>query len=66
METVSFGTAFNELKNRCLETKVIEEATPRGDADTMKHLLHLQEWADDPYNFEEIFESFELTSYKLV
>ena len=66
METVSLGTAFNELKNRCLETKVVKEATPRADIDTMKHLLHLQEWAaDDPYNYKDIFETFELTSYKL-
>ena len=66
METVSVGTAFNELKNRCLETKVIKEATPRGDIDTMKHLLHLQEFANDPYDYKDVFEAFELTSHKLV
>ena len=67
METISLGTAFNELKNRCLETKAIEAATPRGDIDTMKHLVHLQEWAsDDPYNYKTIFETFDLTCYKLV
>ena len=65
MENISLGTAFNEVKTRCLESKIIQEATPRGDADTMEHLLHLYKaTSEDPYTHANVLESFDLTSYK--
>ena len=64
METVSLGTAFNEVKNRCLENKVIEVATPRGDADTMAHLIHLYKaTTEDPYVYGDVLQSLDLTGY---
>jgi hypothetical protein len=55
--TVSMGTAFNELKNRSVETTYIM------DAATMKHLCHLYEFRHNPGTFDEFKKNFEHSDY---
>jgi hypothetical protein len=63
MGTVSMGTAFNELKNRSVETCAVGETTCIMDAATMKHLCHLYEFRHNPATYDAFKENFEHSDY---
>ena len=65
METVTLGTAFNEVKRRCLQNKNVVKPTFCRDEATMTHLLYLKiNSSQDPHIYSNILESFHLTRYK--